>query len=265
MSVAGSKVSDLFGSDVVLTADATVMDGITHDDAFYMGIEGAVFCGSSDCKVTDDAGTLVLTGSWYFLPDSTTELHVSAMGGLYEVATMYARYGYWLTYDAEDDAAGVTTYAVKGHESTNTADLDLLRGDATTDVTATYTGDAVGIAVRDKTSGQFTAAVTLTATFGATDSKLGGTISGFDIAGTDPGWTVMLEKTLLTNTAVLSGVDAANIGVAYGDHAAAGRWTAQGYGPDGDPAVASRPEGFFGQFNANFSDGAAAGAYATRK
>ena len=58
-------------------------------------------------------------------------------------------------------------------------------------------------------------------------------------------------------------------GVAYGG-TAAGAWTAQGYGPvqqtdggNGDP-VKHRPEGFFGRFNANFSDGAAAGAYATR-
>ena len=39
-----------------------------------------------------------------------------------------------------------------------------------------------------------------------------------------------------------------------------GVWTAQGYGPNG-----GRPEGFFGGFNAHFSDGHAAGAYATRK
>ena len=106
---------------------------------------------------------------------------------------------------------GVTTYAVTGrvntNTATNTADLDLVRGeDATTDVTATYTGDAVGIAVRDKTSGQFTADVTLTATFAdlPTNSTLDGTISGFDIAGTDPGWTVMLEETKLTVEAALA-------------------------------------------------------------
>ena len=34
------------------------------------------------------------------------------------------------------------------------------------DVTASYTGKAAGISVRDKTSGHFTANVDLTATFG---------------------------------------------------------------------------------------------------
>ena len=49
----------------------------------------------------------------------------------------------------------------------------------------------------------------------------------------------------------------------------------QGYGPEQTPrdsgvdpeilAIKHRPDGFFGRFNANFTDGQAAGAYATRK
>ena len=38
-----------------------------------------------------------------------------------------------------------------------------------------------------------------------------------------------------------------------------GEWTAQAYG-----AESERPTGIFGGFNAHFSDGHAAGAYATR-
>ena len=39
-----------------------------------------------------------------------------------------------------------------------------------------------------------------------------------------------------------------------------GEWSATGYGKSGE-----RPTGIFGDFNAHFTDGHAAGAYATRK
>ena len=39
-----------------------------------------------------------------------------------------------------------------------------------------------------------------------------------------------------------------------------GQWSAQGYGEQME-----RPVGIFGGFNAHFTDGHAAGAYATRK
>ena len=39
-----------------------------------------------------------------------------------------------------------------------------------------------------------------------------------------------------------------------------GLWSATGYG-----AMGARPTGIFGGFNAHFTDGHAAGAYATRK
>ena len=90
------------------------------------------------------------------------------------------------------------------------------------DVTASYTGKAAGISVRDKTSGHFTANVDLTATFGASP-MLGGTISGFDGKAANPEWNVMLA-----DTAIADG--SSETGVAYGG-TVAGAWTAQGYGP----------------------------------
>ena len=264
-SVDGRKVSDFAtASASPPDNDSTSTDG-TAFDALRRGHDGMVFCGGADCKV-DAAGNM--TGSWYFTPDDVDEIYVAdpAEAGSYMVATMYARYGYWV-----NDNGSVSTIAVVGDTDTNTVNLDLTRAtEATADVTATYTGDAVGIAVRDKASGQFTADVSLTATFGETAGKLGGHISNFAGGVANPDWRVMLEETELTEAAALVGGN----GVAYGG-AMAGRWTAQGYGPprengpddiaNNDDDVTHRPTGFFGRFNANFQDGgAAAGAYTTR-
>ena len=121
--------------------------------------------------------------------------------------------------------------------------------------------DSEGMAM---SSGHFDATVNLTARFEATP-MLGGNITGFVGNAVNSGWNVVLNQTALNAT----DADFDTPGVAYGG-AAAGAWTAQGYGPaetpeaDGDPAVNHRPEGFFGRFNANMLDGAVAGAYVTR-
>ena len=238
--------------------DSDSADGADFD-AVYNGIGGTVFCAADDCKTDADGN---LTGSWYFTPTDGDELYIANPdeAGSYVVATMYARYGYWLTYDGNGDATAVNTFA---STTANMVDLNLAgEGDPVADVTAEYDGDAVGISETDGRSGGFTATVNLTATFGAAP-MLGGTISDFvgDAVGN---WTVMLEDTALNESATF-----ASPGATYGG-TAAGAWTAQGYGPaqtpaeNGNPAVNHRPEGFFGRFNANFSDGSAAGAYATR-
>ena len=272
----GMKTSDtdLFATvpTNVPAAGANAALGIELDvSATHNGIMGKVFCGGADCSHDADGA---LTGSWYFRPDSETELYVADpdKAGSYMVATMYARYGYWLTYTS-GDASSVSTYAAVGKTgSTNTASLNLIRPtSATEDVTASYSGNAVGIAVRNKMSGEFTADVSLTATFGQAiaNSKLGGVISNFGGGVADPTWRIVLEDTALqADGSLISGN-----GVAYGGDEA-GQWTAQGYGPapvdhDGlsntEPQN-QRPEGFFGRFNAHFLDGGkAAGAYAARK
>ena len=93
----------------------------------------------------------------------------------------------------------------------------------------------------------------MNATFGDAPT-LGGTIDEFGGGpATDPKWSVELlargSPVPLTRrdagTTVTNGQD--------------GEWTAQAFG---DPA--RRPTGIFGGFNAHFSDGHAAGAYATR-
>lgn len=240
----------------------------------YMGIPGTVWClgGDDGCSV-NASGKLV--GGWYFTPTTATELYVMDpdMAGMYMVATMYARYGYWLTFDTTSGAAtAINTVASAGHATTNTANLDLIRpAAATADVTARYSGKAAGISTHGNASGHFTANVNLTATFGEAiaDSSLSGFVSGFQGNAVNPNWRVTLSKSALTDAAALG--TGATDRLAYGG-AAVGAWTAQGYGPsqvdttgDGTPDKNQRPEGFFGTFNANFTDdGMAAGAYAAR-
>ena len=266
-SADGRKVSDFLAEDETAPTVGDHADGIFFSST-RRGIDGTVFCGGTDCKVDDDD---VMTGSWYFTPDLLTALYVAGEGDAYMIATMYARYGYWLTYNTDGDASGVSTYAAVGNTNTNTENMNLAgEGDPAADVTATYTGDAVGISVRDKASGQFTASVNLTAKFGATPT-LRGNITNFDGGATNPNWNVTLqEKGLGTAGSFTDGVT--NSASGAGDP---GVWSATAYGPmqtpmdtntePDTPAVNHRPEGFFGRFDANFGDGAAAGAYTTRK
>ena len=136
-------------------------------------------------------------------------------------------------------------------------------GEMLTDTSATYSGDAVGMSVHKTSvdgeitsiySGAFTADVTLKAEFSAAtvDQLLGGTVDNFQGNAVDPLWTVRFERMVV-----------ANGGVELGRTVASGRdgtWTADSYG-----AANARPVGIFGGFNAHFSDGHAAGVYATRK
>ena len=257
MSVMGSMAADLAATGVAAPTSTTGdKDDDDMYDASYMGIDGTVFCAGADCDVSE---TGALTGSWYFTPDSLEVLFVADEDGMYGMANMYTRYGYWLTY-TNRNATGVSTFAVT---SANTDNLDLGQegeGAEAMDMEATYSGSAIGISAHGDASGQFTAAVDLTAKFADT-ATLRGTISKFEGAAVNTAWTVGLDETDLDAN------DASLTGTVFGD-ATDGAWTAQGYGPEqegvGDDAVDSRPTGFFGRFNADFTDGRAAGAYATR-
>ena len=247
---------------------ATTADGATPGTE-YKGIPGAVWClgGDDGCKVNAD-GTL--GSGWYFTPASPMELYVANpnMAGMYMVATMYATYGYWLTYNpaGTDPVGAAVGIALHSATTANTANLDLGQageGADAKEVTARYSGSAVGISKRGDNSGQFTADVNLMAKF-ATAPTLRGHISNFR-GGAVGNWTVVLNETTLGTGSFTNGTTAGS--------GTPGAWTAEAYGPtpvdhDGDtttPAQNQRPTGFHGRFTANFGDGSAAGAYATRK
>jgi hypothetical protein len=263
-----------------ITVDAPAVGDVKNGDEFttanYKEIPGTVFC-AGKCAVAeaDEDGVSALTGSWYFNPDSLTAWYIrTTTAGVttYSAETLYAQFGHWLSAvdsGPEVGKAMVNTYAmtIAGRvEGTNYELNDVNTAeDATTltDSSANYSGPAAGMSVyktfnTDGTtdtiqSAAFTAMVNLKATF-AEDATLGGTVNGFSGDAVSSAWTVELQSTVFdgdfdNGRTVATGRD--------------GEWTAQAYGPADGTEV--RPTGIFGGFNAHFSDGHAAGAYATRK
>ena len=280
----GTKVSMYYSSGYPEVA-TTVADGTEAvSNIAYKGITGMLFCNGSDCSVAAPAtgtaeGDRLLKGSWYFTTldtnaktyyinrkdDPTTEVDESK---LYEAETLYATYGHWLTVN-DQGAASINTFATSTiSENGSWAAPDPASTDADAKLAeAKYSGTAAGRSVHKTTDGQgvvtniqsgrFLADVNLTATFAAT-SRLGGTINNFRAPeGSNPGavdgsWTVKL-----TETSVSSGAVSAGVADASGPN---GVWSATSYGVSG-----KRPTGIYGGFNAHFTDGAAAGAFATRR
>ena len=266
-------------ADMTLTSMAVVgpMGDGMQTMANYKGIDGTAFCQGSKCMVEGVAGDAnegvrKFTGSWYFTPTSPMAYYIrNTDDTAYELETDYAQFGHWLA-----DAAGVltvNTFAGGGVTETNTDGLALNVNegpDATAllDRSATYEGTAAGMSVHNEVdgdgavvpgtlqSGAFTADVTLTAKFGSAPS-LGGYINGFKgNNAVDPDWRVTLVDTAFTNNVTTATVGGGVTTASAQD----GEWSATGYGE-----TTERPTGFFGGFNAHFTDGDAAGAYATRK
>ena len=273
--VDAASIVDQPASFVTTVEDLTGMgleDGAQHVGT-YKGIPGMVFCAGDDCAVAtmgaDEDLTQTLTGSWYFTPDEGDEWYVrNAADTEYMAETLYARFGHWLAENGADNTlTDINTYAMGGAGAdTNTGSLILTVSeteDTLMDTSATYTGKAAGMSLHKEFDGQgaivpgslqsaaFTADVELMATFGEA-ATLGGTVSNFEGGATDPDWEVILltrgfaDANFATGTTTASGQD--------------GVWTATAYGDSG-----ARQTGVFGGFNAHFSDGHAAGAYATRK
>ena len=237
-----------------------ISDGAQYLGA-YKGIEGTIFC-HGECKVKDGK----LAGAWYFTPNNPKKPYVKAAGGsTYEAETLYAQYGHWLR--VANGNTTVHTYALTSHAGTPNWETLNVQANATTlkDASASYKGSAAGMSVHEtyktdgtveKTqSGAFTAAVTLTAKFGGTPF-LGGKVSNFQGDAVNSDWSVTLTEAAVTSGGV-GDTEGRTSGYATGQ---AGKWSATSYGKNG-----ARPMGIFGGFNAHFTDGAAAGAYATRK
>lgn len=278
-SVDGMKTMDLFSTvpGSIATADGTEIDA----DVEYRGIPGLLFCAGGDCMVDGDGDAQELTGSWYVAADNPMHYYVKPADDpetpnvdeslRYRQDTMYAIWGHWLTV-ADNGEATVNTFARAGTSSgapdhPGNWDAAVPADPNLSGTTATYNGSAAGRSVHrttdangtvtDTQSGRFMADVMLTATFGATP-MLGGTIDNFRAAqGSSPGvvdssWTVTL-----TETDSAGGIVAAGVADASGQD---GTWTATSYGE-----ADMRPTGIYGGFNAHFTDGHVAGAYATRE
>ena len=278
------RAMSISGMTLVSTQDVTeedadpVADG-TQVAGEYKGIVGTVFCQGSDCRVeavpdvgtsgesgfVDNSGNKKLVGAWFFTPTSTTDWHLgTTTDGVttYAVENTYATFGHWLDVDGTDTQVNTFALTTANTGGLNVTTVDETEGATTlTESSATYSGDAAGMSVHktyktDGTintidSGAFTADVDLKATFGASPT-LGGTVDNFQGAAVDSRWEVELQVTAFTGAALTDGRT-----VATGRD---GEWVATGYGVSGE-----RPMGIFGGFNAHFTDGHAAGAYATRR
>ncbi len=267
---ANDMTVDDFFEDVPDSID--IADGTQISDAKYKGIEGVLFCAGDNCKVSGTAESHVagdkLTGSWYFAPDAgdmTTYTEAEGVYTLEEPAT-YVRYGYWLSVaSATDDTTTINRYlsgptAATGVYAVNSG-VDAFKGSS-----ASYMGKALGMSYVTSTdskgkemsreSSGFTADVSLTMTFGA-PASLAGMISNFMGDGTDSTWSVDLDSADVTTGTFSAG------GVS-GD-ATDGSWTATAWGGSTEAGSEARPTGVYGAFDAEFTNGAAAGVYSTRK
>ena len=292
--------SAAFTSNTVatLTFDNNDPDTADRDEAFetegtYNGAMGTYRCdGTGACTVTLNAEGAItaMSDGWIFTPDT---------GATSDVADAdYLNYGFWLMRTTKDGATTydeVETFAeATGFAETVDTTLDAVTG------TAMYEGGSVGVYVKNvldnqggivsATSGHFSADVALTATFGGgnlpvnNQFTIGGKITGFVLQhGEANDWAVGLGLADFGNregvdpgeSAPGSGRTTTFTGVAIGDSTALpGTWNGAFHGAagqvdhDGDPdtpGINTPPAAVVGEFNANFTDGTAAGGFGVNK
>ena len=281
-------------SDSVMEGDQTIAAFETAGT--YNGAMGTYRCDddSNDCTVTVNAKGAVtgITGDWVFTPDA---------GATSDVADAnYLQYGFWLQRTTDADGVleynEVETFAeATGHPETGDSDLRDVVG------SATYEGGSVGVYVKNvlddqanivsATSGHFSADVELNATFGGGNVAVNnqftieGTVTDFVLQhGEENDWAVKLGLADFSGRAAENepgksapGSSHTNTfnGVATGDStAAAGSWNGTFYGSsasgdhDMDTTTADtspQPVAVIGEFNANFTDGTAAGAFGANR
>ena len=279
------KFSEIFEGDtkdIAIDTDvraAVSLEGFDRDDfaaapdfssddatpaSTYLGIPGSLYCRADACE--DDGE------GWYFAPTNKDAYFAPDGEGGYEAAE-FVEWGMWLT-EANNGDITVNRYVGTGIGSATVtpspaaALTTVANAENGLAATATYKGAAAGLSTREtgtgddkKTaSGHFTAEVSLTAKFQATP-ELTGTINGFEpVAGQGDGhvnrnWSLKLAK-------VTSGFDDGTVETGDYDSASiTGGWTAQAYGGSDTSGSEARPDGIFGGFNADFSDGKASGVY----
>ena len=266
-NTAGTLATTLPSGTSTVTARAAAVDA----DVIYLGIAGALHCYDAACSAP---GTTFGAG-WHFVPSETDNRYERKSDGDYMQA-QYVEWGMWITgtntvngYIGKGLGSAVLRTTAAG---TGAGEVSFTRGasSVTTDVRATYSGAAVGLSATQKgtgaaathASGHFIADVELKAVFGATveEAKLNGEIDNFrDAAGNggshvNTAWSLDLVEKEGWGTPVADGTFENDID---------GGWTAQGYATG--TGTKHQPDGIFGRFNAQFSDGAAAGVYHTEK
>ena len=276
-----------FPDDDTTTAN---MDEASEVAGTYNGTPGTYRCnGSADCTVSLDAMGMItaMSDGWIFTPDTGA----TTAQPDYE----YLSYGFWLQQTEDSDGAitydEIETFAMAhGYAEATSAGIGAVTG------TASYSGDTVGVYVRNvtdsqggivsSTSGHFVADVTLDASFGGGNVRqfdqftIGGMIEHFELSGGEEvDWDVTLGLADFSGgrdgggepgmSAPGNSHTAAFIGKATGDMAAmAGSWNGTFHGASGQitptgavGTVNTPPSAVTGEFNANFTDGNVAGGF----
>lgn len=188
----------------------------------------------------------------------------------------YLSYGFWLDTTTKDEAIAsydtVQTFAWSSLDATDET-LDDVSG------TATYSGGAAGVYIHEAknedgtldvaTSGRFTADVSLKAYFDASTLRnantIEGTISNFDLdGGPANSWNVDVSAGITSAFALENGVAS---GMDGNNGSLSGQFHGTAADRDGDGAgtALAAPPVLVGEFNANFVNGAVAGAYGARE
>ena len=255
----------------------------------YNGAGGRYVCtggtAAAPCSVTvSPAGAYTLVGTWTFVPElnSTAWLEdggTAAGAGGGQIGE-FMSFGWWLQEPTASTGAYTFRYYADGTAYQRPAGETLAAG------SAAYNGRAAGKFVVQEideggvtggNAGMFTAAASLTATFGTTNS-ISGSISGFqtDNAGVDvSGWSVTLNSQSFT---IADTTDVTSVGTqndpdnalfdgataSMGDQTAHGTWTSQFFGnhPTTDDAY---PLGVGGTFQADNEAASIAGAFGARR
>ena len=277
---AGSGQSAMLTFTQAIEDDSTTLDkdetrAAAEVMGYYNGAMGTYTCtGANACTVTADSmGKLTLmSNGWVFLP---------AAGATSDVQdTDYLHYGFWLARTSKDGV--VTSYDEV--ETFAGSSLPVSGSVANVDGSATYSGDATGVYVKNvltssgaldsATSGHFTATANLTATFGQVENEandgtiavsmlntLTGTISDFALAGGEANsWMAVLAGDIDMTDGSASGT------AKGGSPAEDGSLSAQFHGAGTEENnVAPAPSAVVGEFNAFFTDGSVAGGFGARK
>lgn len=251
------SMSHIMGADFA-TGSAEVKD---HDDGStvrgsYRGASGGYVC-TSDCTSQRTKDGIMLGGTW-------ASFDVDA-GQKYDAADAdYASYGWWLDEGiTTTDAAQAGAWYVVTQGTPITADQVTAASG-----TATYNGQAVGKAAYyhslggdSNIGGHFTADAELMADFDA--NMLSGSITGFNVGGMTPDWSVELMKRTIADTGVAAEADSTKWTVDGTAGDAGGSWSAAFYGK---PADEHQPSGVAGGFEASYeSDGYMVGAFGAER
>ena len=277
------------GSKRVTFSQSAYQDGNIRFPGDFNGASGTYECEpqtGTSCQVDiTPGGVYTSTGTWTFEP----ELNATA----FRQDRVHVNFGWWLREPDSQNNAYSFQYFHNGGGTLG--DYDDADGDNTLEErdpigTATYSGRAAGHYVVQEVGdsgvtggmhGEFTAAATLNATFGAGNNLLSGTISGF--AGNHPnmsGWMVKLHERPISKTndtqattdwattistgsgLVPTSPDYEGVTATMGDETATGAWSAQYYGASSGAARPNaQPLSVGGLFQADNDKVSIAGAF----